>query len=117
MQPRPKRPPPIEGLKAANRGKERLLRDVLSRGLIVNDQVRGPKRLRPVRTKQGLDCRGRSCLGITHPGPLMASDSGHSAATIRTRLIRKVPGRTHTLPTTSAIAVQVPQTAGVWQPM
>src|ERR1700675_1344074 len=57
MEPRPERPPTVEAIEAAQGCEECLLRDVLSRGCIVSDEIRSAQCAWPVRPEEGLEVR------------------------------------------------------------
>ena len=84
MQPRAERAPSIEAVEVADRGQERLLRDVLGGGGVVDHEVGRAVGARPVRAEEGLEVRGRTSLGAAHPGAL-AARARHPAPTIRAR--------------------------------
>jgi putative transcriptional regulator len=55
VQPRPERPPAVEAVEGADGGEEGLLRDVLGRGGVVDDEVRGAVGAGPVAPDEGLE--------------------------------------------------------------
>src|SRR6266542_5554844 len=57
MQPCAERPSAVETVEMAQRSEEGLLGDVLGGRCVVDDQERGPERLRPVQAEEGLECR------------------------------------------------------------
>ena len=73
VQPRPERPPAVEAVERAQRREERLLRDVLGRRGVVDDQPRGPVR----RAASG--GRKSSSIAAADP-PCAARTSARSAA-------------------------------------
>ena len=91
VQPRPERTAPVETVEVAQRGQERLLRDVLRGGRVLDDEIGGPVRPGPVLAKQRLEVRDRSRSGAPYPGALLPAGA-HHALTIRassgTRSIR-----------------------------
>ena len=92
VQPRPERTAPVETVEVAQRGQERLLRDVLRGGCVLDDEIGGPVRPGPVLAKQRLEVRDRSRSGAPNPGALLPAGGHHGALTIRassgTRSIR-----------------------------
>jgi hypothetical protein len=73
-QPWPERPSPVGAVERAERGDERLLRDVLRGGGVVHDQPRGPVGARPVQREQRLERVARALLGAPHELPLGTLD-------------------------------------------
>ena len=54
VQPRTERPAAVEAVERAHGGEKRFLRDVLGAGCVVDDEVRGAVRARPVRAVEPL---------------------------------------------------------------
>jgi hypothetical protein len=70
VQPRPERAPAVEAVERADGRQERLLGDVLRGYRVVDDQVRGPVRGRPVRAEQRLHRLLRAGLCLPDPRAL-----------------------------------------------
>jgi nicotinamidase/pyrazinamidase len=113
VQPGPEGPPAVEAVECANRGEERFLDDVLGRGGVVDDEVGGAVGAGPVVPEKGLEVRGRSGLGGTHPGAFLAARSCHGVPTIRAcarkksirRRTRAPVCKVHTIPHMDALLV------------
>src|SRR5581483_2733636 len=88
VQPRPERAAVVEAVEVANGGEERLLRDVLGGGGVVDDEVRRAVGAGPVVPEQRLEARGVASLGSANPGALPPG-AGHPAPTIRARFARR----------------------------
>ena len=76
VQPRAEGPAAVEAVEVADGGEEGLLRDVLGGGRVVDDEIGGPVRPRPVQPKERLDPRGGPSLRRAHGGALVAA-GGH----------------------------------------
>ena len=75
--------------------REGLLGEVLGRGGVVHDEVRGAICARPVSAKERLEIGGRPSLGAAHPGTLVTARARHRVPTIRARAsIRSMRGST-----------------------
>ena len=78
VQPRPERTAPVETVEVPQRGQERLLRDVLRCGRVLDDEIGGPVRPRPVLAEQRLEVRDRSRSGAPYPGALLPAGAHHA---------------------------------------
>src|SRR5437868_1585098 len=79
VQPRAERASAVEAVERAHRGEERLLRDVLGRGGVADDEQRRTVRARPVTPKELLERLRRAALSVTDERPLSPL-AGHRQA-------------------------------------
>ena len=83
MKPWPEGSAAVEPVKCTNGGEERLLRDVLGGGGIVDDEVGRAMRSAPVEAKQLLERSRRSALCVLHERPLVSPSTRHPLPTVR----------------------------------
>ena len=91
VEPRPERTAAVEPVERPDRGKERLLRDVLGRGAVVDDEVGGAVGARPVLPEERLEVGQRARLGTGDPGALVGSQARHGAVPVYERWRRGGP--------------------------
>src|SRR5690348_3845478 len=82
------RPPPIEPVERPQRGKERLLSDVLGRRTVIDDEVGGAVRRRPVTAEELLQVVAPPSLSAPHesalgPAPARCGHTQRKLARIR----------------------------------
>ena len=73
----------IEAIEVADRGEERLLRDVLGGGGVVHDEVSGVVRTAPVEPEQLVEGSLGPALRAAHERPLISPSRRHPLPTVR----------------------------------
>jgi hypothetical protein len=91
VHPGPERAAAVEAVDRANGGEERLLRDVLRGGRVVDYQIRRPVCPRPLAPEQLLERSGRAALHLAHETPLAQPLRGIAARGAGEQA--RVPGR------------------------